>query len=216
MKTVLTLAAATALTLTAFEADAQSRRRRTPAQPAPVAAPAPAPYRLVGPGAAGAATPPGEAVRATPAEPATPAGEGQSATPATRAVPATPATPGAGTQQTGTEGAAGTETEAGGQAEAGPDTPERGRARTALTRVLGELASGTPDYAQMNEETATRVKAQQPSLTPALKQYGAVKTITPLAVAGGSQRFRVEFANGAATFVIATDAAGKITALGVE
>ena len=69
---------------------------------------------------------------------------------------------------------------------------------------------------QMNEETAGRVRTQQPSLTPALKQYGAIQSIAPLAEAGGSQRFRVTFANGEATFVIATDAAGKIIALGVE
>jgi hypothetical protein len=219
MKTVLTVAAATALTLAAFDADAQTRRRARAAAAQPATAPLPpTPYRLVGPGASDAAaeTAAQPAAPAAPTAPAEPANPGQSSTgvapaspaePAAAARPATDATPPveAGGETGGQAGAA-----------AGPASPEQARANTALTRVLGELAAGTPDYAQMNTETAARVRVQQPSLTPALKQYGAIKTITPLSPSGGSQRFRVTFANGEATFVIATDAAGKIIALGVE
>jgi hypothetical protein len=85
-----------------------------------------------------------------------------------------------------------------------------------LSSVLTQLASGNFDYTKMNTETAARVRTQQASLTPALTQYGAVRTITPLGERGGSQRFRVTFANGEATFVIATNAQGLITALGIE
>ena len=186
MKLVLTLAAASAMTLTAATADAQSRRR-APARAA-AAQPAPLPPTPYRLVGPGAET-------ATAVQPAPPAAPAQPA-----AAPSAPAG----------------ETAEDAEDDAGPATPERARAETALRRVLGELAAGTPDYAQMNEATAARVRTQQPSLTPALKQYGAIRTLTPLAATGGSQRFRVDFANGSATFVIATDAAGKITALGVE
>lgn len=236
MKTVLTLAATAALTFAAAETDAQTRRRAPAAQPAP--APAPAPYRLLGPGAAGAgtapSTPPGAAPAATPQDtPAAPAGSitaapgaedqagtaptspVQSAPPAAPATPTVPATGGTAAQPSTPAAPAG-EAAADDEADAGLAAPERARAETALRRVLGELAAGAPDYAQMNEATAARVRTQQPQLTPALTQYGAIRTITPLADADGSQRFRVTFANGSAVFVIATDAEGKITALGVE
>lgn len=231
MKTLLLLTAAvSALSFAAQAADAQtrSRTRARPAatEPAPLA---PAPYRLIGPGSAqeaevrstaseagaadeGSAAAPGQGAtpatpteRATPATPASPA-TGQSATPAAPATPANPAAPAA--EEDGDAG----------DTEAGPDTPERARAQAALTRVIGELRTGNVDYARMSEAVAARVRTQQPALTPALTQYGAVQSIAPLgaAEADGSQRFRVTFANGAATWTINTDAEGRITNLGVE
>lgn len=220
-----------------MDADAQTRRRAArAAEPAQ----APAPYRLIGPGDARAAQPNTPATPAAPAESAAaaePAAPASPAEPAPRPTPGgadatppvAPATPGGASAiapaqpanpapTTGAEAVGGEsgQVEAGETADAGPATPERERAQTALSAVLTQLASGAVDYTKMNTETATRVRAQQPSLTPALTQYGAVRSITPLGERGGSQRFRVTFANGEATFVIATDAQGLITALGVE
>jgi len=217
MKTALLLTAAVGAALVAAaDADAQSRNRARAGAAANVQATLPpTPYRLLGPGAVEAdasvqagATPatddedraaPQGATPATPARPDEPTQGSGAAQPATPADPARPA---------------GQDVQAG--EDAGEATPERARAEAALRRVLAGLAAGTPNYDLMDEQTAARVRAQQPSLTPALKQYGAIRTITPLASADANQRFRVEFENGAATFVINAQTDGTITALGVE
>ncbi len=87
------------------------------------------------------------------------------------------------------------------------------RHQTVLTSTIAGMQAGKPDYGSMVPQLADAVRQQEAAITPALQQLGEVKTIAYDGVVQGALKFKVAFANGETTWIIALGPDGKIAGL---
>ena len=94
------------------------------------------------------------------------------------------------------------------------DIPPRSAApggEAAIRRMIDQVAKGAPDYDSMSPQLGAAVKAQLPLLQKNLAQMGALRTVTlQRAEPDGSDKYRVEFANGAEVWLLKLGAGGKV------
>ena len=97
-----------------------------------------------------------------------------------------------------------------------PRSTPRPDAEAALRKFIAGQASGTPDYAAMSPDLAQLVRAQLPQIQPLMKARGPVTAVIFKRVdLGGTETYRVEFANGdAAMFSMLQFPDGRIATLG--
>jgi CubicO group peptidase (beta-lactamase class C family) len=83
-----------------------------------------------------------------------------------------------------------------------PRNTARPDAEAAVRKFIAEQANGTPDYATMSPDLAQAVRSQLPQMQPQLKAWGPVTAVTFRSVnLGGTETYRVEFANGQAVML---------------
>jgi CubicO group peptidase (beta-lactamase class C family) len=84
-------------------------------------------------------------------------------------------------------------------------------ARAALTKILGELQQGKPDYGSMIPGIADVIRAHLPNIEATMEPYGPLKSITFLAAPSGVDNlYQANFENGYLYFRIALMDDGKI------
>lgn len=88
---------------------------------------------------------------------------------------------------------------------------------TALRKLIADLAAGRPDYAAMDSDIAAATRRMQAGMQADLTRLGAIKSVTfrGVGVVGGDE-FDVQFANGAAVWMIYRLEDGRLAAFGVS
>lgn len=83
----------------------------------------------------------------------------------------------------------------------------------ALRRLIGEVASGKPNYDLMSTGLATATRQQLPQMQASLTQLGALKNLTFKGVGpGGADIYQARFENGSLEYRIWLAADGKVEA----
>ena len=84
--------------------------------------------------------------------------------------------------------------------------------QAALTRLIGELQAGAPDYSKLETRIADAMRGQQAALSGLIKSKGALQAVEPLgADASGAQRFRARFETDSTEFGLSLNAQGQIS-----
>ena len=92
----------------------------------------------------------------------------------------------------------------------GAGTTDR-RSEAAVRRLIEQLGSGQPDYAQMSPALANATRQQLPQLQSMIAALGPVQSITLKGVGpGGADIYRVKFEKGSLDFRIWLDPDGKV------
>jgi hypothetical protein len=93
------------------------------------------------------------------------------------------------------------------------NTPANARSEEILREIIGGGQSGALPYALMTEDLANRVKAQEATVLPLLRGFGAVQALDFTGSQSGADMFAVDFANASTEWIIGIDGAGKVAAL---
>ncbi|HZV83646.1 MAG TPA: hypothetical protein VFF48_01555 [Brevundimonas sp.] len=92
-------------------------------------------------------------------------------------------------------------------------TPANARSEEILREIIGGGQSGALPYALMTEDLANRVKAQEATVLPLLRGFGAVQALDFTGSQSGADMFAVVFANASTEWIIGIDGTGKVAAL---
>ena len=101
------------------------------------------------------------------------------------------------------------------QAAAAPisTTPANARSEEILREIIGAGQAGALPYALMTEDLANRVKAQEATVLPLLRGFGAVQAVDFTGSQSGADMFAVVFANASTEWIIGINETGKVAAL---
>jgi len=95
-----------------------------------------------------------------------------------------------------------------------PSDPVKVAAVEAILRTtIAAMQSGTPNYGDMTDDLAGKVREQAAAITPIFQQVGPLQTIAHVGTQDGAELFLVVFANAPTQWIIAQNPEGKITAL---
>jgi CubicO group peptidase (beta-lactamase class C family) len=87
----------------------------------------------------------------------------------------------------------------------------------ALRRMIEELRTGKPDYAQMSPMLASATRQQLPELQPMIAELGPLQSIAFTGVGpGGADIYQVKFEKGALEYRIWLSEDGKVDSAGVR
>jgi hypothetical protein len=92
-------------------------------------------------------------------------------------------------------------------------TPANARSEEILREIIGGAQAGTMPYALMTEDLAGKVRAQEATVLPLLRGFGAVQALDFTGSQSGADMFAVVFANASTEWIIGMDEAGKVAAL---
>jgi hypothetical protein len=92
--------------------------------------------------------------------------------------------------------------------------PARAAAAEAMLKTtIAAMQAGSPNYDDMSDDLAEKVREQSTAITPLIQSFGAVTSVTHVGVERGAELFMVEFANQRTQWIIAQGDDGKIIAL---
>lgn len=93
------------------------------------------------------------------------------------------------------------------------DPARAAAAETMLKTTIAAMQAGSPNYGDMSDDLAEKVREQSTAITPLIQSFGAVSSVTHVGVERGAELFMVEFANQRTQWIIAQGDDGKIIAL---
>lgn len=82
-----------------------------------------------------------------------------------------------------------------------------------LRSAIGYLASGAPDYADMEPMLRIAVEQQMPMITARLRALGQLRKLEFVGPQAGSDVFRATFENGVTSWAIQISPSGKLSTL---
>lgn len=86
-------------------------------------------------------------------------------------------------------------------------------AEAMLKKTISALQSGEPNYGDMSEMLAERVRESAPQFMPLIQQFGTLQSVTHIGHESGTELFAVVFDQQATDWIIALDDEGKMRAL---
>lgn len=86
-------------------------------------------------------------------------------------------------------------------------------AEAALRKTITAMQAGSPNYADMSDDLAAKVREQSAAILPLFQQLGALESLRHQGAQDSAELFRVNFANAPTEWIIALNAEGKIVAL---
>ncbi len=91
--------------------------------------------------------------------------------------------------------------------------PDVARAEEALRAVIASVQGAGFDYSVFTPTLAERIRQMAPEVTPLIKGWGAVRTVTPEQVEGDAYLFKIVFDNQVTEWMIVFDPEDKIAGL---
>jgi len=173
---------------------------------AALAAPAPAPAPAQDQAAAGRLPNTFDTPRASARAPTPTPTTTTTRTTTTTTTPAQPPAQAQAPAQASAAAAAGTEAEAA--------DPARVAASEAMLRTtIASMQAGAPNYADMSDDLAEKVREQSAAITPLIGSFGALQSLAHVGVENGADLFLVGFENQITQWIIAMNEEDKIVAL---
>ncbi len=97
---------------------------------------------------------------------------------------------------------------------AAPEDPARAAAaETMLRTTIAAMQAGSPNYGDMSDDLASKVREQSSAITPLIQSFGPLKDLAHVGVENGAELFLVHFDHQATQWIIAQNPQGKIVAL---
>lgn len=93
------------------------------------------------------------------------------------------------------------------------DLARAAAAEAMLRTTIAAMQAGSPNYADMSDDLASKVREQSSAITPLIQSFGPLKDLAHVGVENGAELFLVHFDNQATQWIIAQNAQGKIVAL---
>jgi hypothetical protein len=93
------------------------------------------------------------------------------------------------------------------------DPARAAAAEAMLKNTIAAMQAGSPNYGDMSDDLAEKVREQSTAITPLIQSFGAVTSVTHVGAERGAELFMVEFANQRTQWIIAQGDDGKIIAL---
>jgi hypothetical protein len=95
-----------------------------------------------------------------------------------------------------------------------PSSPAKvAAAEAALKTTIAAMQAGTPNYGDMSDDLAAKVREQSANVLPLFQQLGALQSVTHVGTQDGAELFAAVFANAPTQWIIAQSPEGKIVAL---
>ena len=91
--------------------------------------------------------------------------------------------------------------------------PDIARAEAALRSVITALHGGGLDYTAFTDDLATQLRQREATVTPMVRGYGPVQSVTFVGEQNGADLFSVVFANQRTLWLIGFDDQDRIAAL---
>jgi len=91
--------------------------------------------------------------------------------------------------------------------------PDVARAEEALRAVIASVQGAGFDYSVFTPTLAERIRQMAPEVTPLIKSWGAVRTVTPEQAEGDAYLFKIVFDNQPTEWMIVFDPENKIAGL---
>lgn len=99
-------------------------------------------------------------------------------------------------------------------ASATPSDPAKVAAAEAMLRkTIAAMQAGSPNYGDMSESLAGKVREQSSAITPLIQSFGSLQSLAHVGAENGAELFLVGFQNQITQWIIAQDTQGKIVAL---
>ncbi|MEJ6789291.1 hypothetical protein BrevBR_07040 [Brevundimonas sp. BR2-1] len=92
-------------------------------------------------------------------------------------------------------------------------TPANPRSEEVLREIIAGGQAGTLPYALMTDDLAGKVRAQEATVLPLLRGFGAIQALDFVGSQDGADLFAVTFATAATQWIIGFDEGGKVAAL---
>ncbi|WP_332678495.1 hypothetical protein [Brevundimonas sp.] len=92
-------------------------------------------------------------------------------------------------------------------------TPANARSEEVLREIIAGGQAGTLPYALMTDDLAGKVRAQEATVLPLLRGFGAIQALDFVGAQEGADLFAVTFATAATQWIIGFDESGKVAAL---
>lgn len=93
------------------------------------------------------------------------------------------------------------------------DPAQVAAAEAMLRKTVAAMQAGAPNYGDMSENLAVKVREQSSAITPLMQSFGALTALAHVGAENGAELFMAQFANQATQWVIALNAEGKIVVL---
>ncbi|MGA0546761.1 hypothetical protein ACO2Q1_15925 [Brevundimonas sp. VNH65] len=93
------------------------------------------------------------------------------------------------------------------------DPAQVAAAEAMLRKTVAAMQAGAPNYGDMSENLAVKVREQSSAITPLIQSFGALTVLAHVGAENGAELFMAQFANQATQWVIALNAEGKIVVL---
>ncbi|MGQ2989727.1 MAG: hypothetical protein ACT6RD_00795 [Brevundimonas sp.] len=101
-----------------------------------------------------------------------------------------------------------------GPAAATPSDPARIAAAEAMLRTtIAAMQAGSPNYGDMTESLAGKVREQSAAITPLIQSFGKMQSLAHVGAENGAELFLVGFDNQITQWIIGQNGEGKIVAL---
>ena len=99
-------------------------------------------------------------------------------------------------------------------ATATPSDPAKIAAAEAMLRTtIAAMQAGAPNYGDMTESLAGKVREQSAAITPLIQSFGKMQSLAHVGAENGAELFLVGFDNQITQWIIAQNGEGKIVAL---
>ena len=101
-----------------------------------------------------------------------------------------------------------------GPAAATPSDPAKvAAAEIILKKTIAAMQAGTPNYGDMSDDLAAKVREQSAAITPLIQSFGKMQSLAHVGAENGAELFLVGFDNQITQWIIAQNVDGKIVAL---
>ena len=99
-------------------------------------------------------------------------------------------------------------------APAAPSDPAKVAAAEAMLRnTIAAMQAGTPNYGDMSDDLAAKVREQSAAITPLIQSFGKMQSLAHVGAENGAELFLVGFDNQITQWIIAQNDEGEIVAL---
>lgn len=92
-------------------------------------------------------------------------------------------------------------------------TPANARSEDVLREIIAGGQAGTLPYALMTEDLGGKVRAQEATVLPLIRGFGAIQALDFVGSRDGVDLYAITFATAATQWVIGFDDSGKVAAL---
>ncbi len=92
-------------------------------------------------------------------------------------------------------------------------TPANARSEEVLREIIAGGQAGTLPYALMTEDLGGKVRAQEATVLPLIRGFGAIQALDFVGSRDGADLYAITFATAATQWVIGFDDSGKVAAL---
>lgn len=86
-------------------------------------------------------------------------------------------------------------------------------AEAMLRKTITAMQAGSPNYGDMSDDLATKVREQSAAITPLIQSFGAMQSLAHVGAENGAELFLVGFDNQTTQWIIAQNSEGEIVAL---